>query len=160
MRAWPVAIALMLAAIGGYLALFPLLRSLEPGSSFARDATTGPNLPGAPVTVQRASPTVVAATVHPGAQFVRALPARRAGTTGGGTGASPAVTTGQATTFVSTSGTGRRATRPAATATPSRTRNPVTGAGEQGSGAGLASSQSSSGAQVTGGSQVTLGPSR
>lgn len=159
MRAWPVAIALMLAAIGGYLALFPLLRSLEPGSSFARDATAGPNLPGATVTVSRAGPTVVVAAGHPGAQFVRALPARRAGATGGGTGTSPAVTTGQGTTFVST-GTGRRATRPATTATPSRTRNPVTGAGEQGSGAGLASSQSSSGALVTGGSQVTLGPSR
>jgi hypothetical protein len=157
MRAWPVAIALMLAAIGGYLALFPLLRSLEPGSSFARDAAT---LVPATVSVNRASPTVVAAAVHPGARFVRALPARRAGTTGGGTAASPAVTTGQATTFVNTSGAGRRATRPATTATPSRTRTPVTGAGEQGSGAGLASSQSSSGAQVTGGSQVTLGPSR
>lgn len=159
MRAWPVAIALMLAAIGGYLALFPLLRSLEPGSSFARNAAT---FAPTTVSVKRASPTVVVAAVHPGAQFVRALPARRAGTTGGGggTGASPAVTTGQATTFVSTSGTGRRANRPATTPTPSRTRNPVTGAGEQGSGAGLASSQSSSSAQVTGGSQVTLGPSR
>jgi hypothetical protein len=158
MRAWPVAIALMLAAIGGYLALFPLLRSLEPGSSFARNAATP-----APATVQvsRAASTLAVASAHPGARFVRALPARRAARGGtGATRATPATTTGQATTFVRTSSAGRRSATPTSTATPSRHRTPVTGAGEQGSGAGLASSQSGNGTQVVGGSGVTLGPSR
>jgi hypothetical protein len=155
MRAWPVAIALMLAAIGGYLALFPLLRSLEPGSSFARSAAT---LAPSTIPVGRAPSTVVVSAGHPGAQFVRALPARRA-TGGGATGTTPAVTTGQATTFVSSSA-GHRASRPAVRTHPATNRSQITGAGEQGSGAGLASSQSTSSSTVTGGTQVTLGPSR
>ena len=155
-KAWPAAIALMVAVIGGYLALVPMMRSLDSPSSLG--PTARPVISSSPIEIRAV--TVTPTPAHHGrggpSRFISSVsrrPAHHAATT-------PAVQTvtqtqpAEAPVRTVTQFVTRTVTPTPSKPTPSQSRSGVTAVA--GSESGLASS-GSSGRTVTSGSSGTPG---